>query len=288
MKLVYVAQAIDQALRGDSWSDCLSAELAKIPGVVVYRPAQAFALTDSGAPDPRLEEINRAALGRADALVAIVQKGVPSIGMPREIEYANLSGTPWAVLTDFEGSFSLTDAPAAFDLSAQGVQDVAAWVRRVAAQPAHAREDLLFAKVAGTGDGRLPTRAHDGDAGLDLYSSADVAIPAGQFADVPCGVRCALPEGVWGQIVGRSSTLRRRKLLVATGVIDNGYRGPLFAGIWNQGESTAYIGPGERLAQLILMPNVTGAFAPKWASADEFAAIPHDGRGEAGFGSSGA
>jgi dUTP pyrophosphatase len=70
---------------------------------------------------------------------------------------------------------------------------------------------------------QMPTQAHLGDAGMDLYVSEAVRIEPGVFVDVECGIRVQLPDGYWARITGRSSTLRRRGLLVSEAVIDGGY-----------------------------------------------------------------
>lgn len=128
----------------------------------------------------------------------------------------------------------------------------------------------------------LPSRGHHDDAGLDLYCVEAVKIPPGEFVDVDCGCCVQLPPGVWALLVGRSSTLRKRRLLVSLGVIDTGYRGGLLAGVWNLGEAEAAIEVGDRLAQLILVPNLTTGYEP--VSVRE---LESSERGVAGFGSTG-
>lgn len=125
------------------------------------------------------------------------------------------------------------------------------------------------------------SRGQEGDAGLDLVVSERVVIRPGEFADVHSGVCVQLPPGYWGLLTGRSSTIRRRGLLVTQGVIDNGYRGELFAGVWNLSGSVAVVEVGERLAQLILVPQWTGTLA--WTGA-----LDGSARGVQGFGSSGS
>lgn len=128
----------------------------------------------------------------------------------------------------------------------------------------------------------LPTRAHSDDAGFDLYVSDDRIINPGEFVDIPTGIAVEIPSDCWGMLAGRSSTLRKRGLLVNQGIIDPGYRGELFAGVWNLGTEEVYVRTGERLAQLILMPNVTAQF--QVVAMQELS--EHE-RGEKGFGSSG-
>ncbi len=106
----------------------------------------------------------------------------------------------------------------------------------------------------------------------------------GTFADVPLGCAVELPEHTWAMLTGRSSTLRRRQLLVSQGIIDPGYRGPLFAGIQNLGKHCQTVQVGERLAQLILFNNATRAYVPHAVGRE----LTPSERGTAGFGSSGA
>jgi deoxyuridine 5'-triphosphate nucleotidohydrolase len=96
-----------------------------------------------------------------------------------------------------------------------------------------------------------PIRHYSGDAGFDLIVSETVYVPVGDFMDIPLGISVELPPGVWAMLTGRSSTLRRRGLLVTMGIIDNGYRGPLYAGCQNVSREGQRIGRGERIAQLI-------------------------------------
>lgn len=130
---------------------------------------------------------------------------------------------------------------------------------------------------------QLPTRAHDNDAGLDLYCSEHTCLYPGTFVDIPTGVAAEFPPGWWGRIVGRSSTLRRKQLLVAEGTIDEGFRGVLFAGVWNMSDRRRYVEKGERVAQLILCR--TPPRNLQITAVDELAP---SARGTNGFGSTGA
>lgn len=136
-------------------------------------------------------------------------------------------------------------------------------------------------RVKATG-GQPPTRSHHNDAGLDLYVNEHTRIFPGQFADVRTGIQLEFPPGWWGRIVGRSSTLRKKQLLVSEGTIDEGYRGSIFAGVWNLGTFARWLEPGERVAQLILCrtpPENLGI-----VMVDE---LSESARGESGFGSTG-
>lgn len=130
--------------------------------------------------------------------------------------------------------------------------------------------------------GLMPEQAMKGDAGFDLYVREGVVIEPHSFVDVDSGVAVALPEGTWGLITGRSSTLRKRGLLVAQGVIDNGYTGELFVGLWNLTGESVVVAPGDRLAQLIVLPLLTDAI-----ELVEVSDLAIRNRGVNGFGSTG-
>lgn len=127
-----------------------------------------------------------------------------------------------------------------------------------------------------------PQRFHDGDAGFDLVCSEGAVIKPGAFRDIDCGIHVEMPVGVWALITGRSSTLRERGLMVAQGIIDNGYRGPLFAGVWNLRQETVRVAEGERLAQFI--PYELTAARLEWRQVRN---LNGSDRGHAGFGSTG-
>ncbi len=131
------------------------------------------------------------------------------------------------------------------------------------------------------GRGMVPVRAHEGDAGWDLYTSQDVRIPPNSFTDVHVDLAIALPPGVWAMITGRSSTIRKYKLRVETAIIDNGYRGEMYVGVWNHNNKSIFIRRGTRLAQVILFRLVT---VRRWKKVKK---LPPSSRGTGGFGSSG-
>jgi dUTP pyrophosphatase len=133
------------------------------------------------------------------------------------------------------------------------------------------------------GEGEEPTKAYAGDAGFDLYCSETTEIPHGHFRDVPCGISIELPPRVWIMITGRSSTLRNRQLLVTQGIIDNGYRGPIYAGVQNLGRLPAVVEKGERIAQMI--PFELTAALLRFRRVQK---LSESDRGDRGFGSTGA
>lgn len=125
----------------------------------------------------------------------------------------------------------------------------------------------------------LPTRAHPDDAGLDLYALGETILEPGQGGLVPTGVAVALPAGHVGLVCDRSS-MARRGLKVAGGVIDAGYRGDLGVVLWNLSAQAQRVGPGERVAQLLVIPISTPAPV-------ETTDLGDTARGAKGFGSTG-
>jgi len=126
----------------------------------------------------------------------------------------------------------------------------------------------------------MPVKAYDTDAGFDLACVESVWVPPDTTVDVAAGFAIGMPPGWWGRIVGRSSTVRKRKLMVIEGVIDAGFRGELFTCVYNPGNKPVQIRSGERLAQLLFLPVPT----VHWHEVRELSTSE---RGVNGFGSSG-
>lgn len=257
-----------------------------------YDPELAFRIPPDYEPTPTLTDINRAVLSGCDAVVAYLPTGVRTIGVPREMEQAVAEGKPLLVLSDartFEVSWALpqeTDNVRHVQVGGQQMRNAFGWLgqrvlalRRLKNKPPVSRP--LYVRLD---DGAaLPSRAYEGDAGFDLYATEEVIIPAGEFVDVPMGCAVQFPDRVWGMITGRSSTVRKLDLLVTVGIIDSGYRGPLFAGVRSLRTDDYTVKKGERLAQLIPFTNVAMDLHPTVVDV-----LTQSDRGEAGFGSSGA
>lgn len=131
-------------------------------------------------------------------------------------------------------------------------------------------------------DQELFSRGYSDDAGIDLFSCIEepLIIRPGGFRDIPLGVAVKLPPGTWGMLTGRSSTLRNHGLMVSHGVIDEGYRGPLFAAVFNLRDEPVTVAPRSRLVQLIVLPSHTAV--PRVVTR-----LDSSERGSAGFGSTG-
>jgi dUTP pyrophosphatase len=134
----------------------------------------------------------------------------------------------------------------------------------------------------------MPARAHDGDAGVDLYSAVDVLLPPGERALVATGVAVAIPHGMVGLVHPRSGLASRVGLSIVNspGTIDAGYRGEIKVALINLDPSQPIaIKRGDRIAQL-LVQRVELPELVEVASFDE-AGLAHTTRGAGGHGSSG-
>jgi dUTP pyrophosphatase len=133
---------------------------------------------------------------------------------------------------------------------------------------------------------REPERAHAGDAGYDLRSVEEVILPPGERALVRTGISVAIPQGYAGLVLPRSGLAMRHGVAPVNtpGLIDSGYRGEIMVPLINHDpEETFRVKRGMRVAQLVLTHAEDVTFAEV-----EMLETGTDGRGEGGFGSSGA
>ena len=134
----------------------------------------------------------------------------------------------------------------------------------------------------------MPSRAHDGDAGVDLYSARDVELAPGQRELVPTGIAVAIPHGMVGLIPPRSGLAARVGLSIVNspGTVDAGYRGEIKVSLINLDPDTPIvINRGDRIAQL-LVQRVELPELVEVTSFDE-AGLADTSRGDGGHGSSG-
>jgi dUTP pyrophosphatase len=131
----------------------------------------------------------------------------------------------------------------------------------------------------------LPEPATEGSAGMDLRAAveAPVTLAPGESLLVPTGLAIHIGDPAWCALIVPRSGLGHKQGLVMgnlVGVIDADYQGPLMISCWNRGNAILTIAPGDRIAQLLLVPvgrarlRVVDAFDPS-------------SRGEGGFGSTG-
>ncbi len=131
----------------------------------------------------------------------------------------------------------------------------------------------------------VPEAATSGSAGIDLRASipAPLTVAPGDTELIPTGIAIALPDNAHVALIfARSGLSIRHGLALANGVgvIDSDYRGEICVGIINQSKTSYTIEPGERVAQLVVMP--VSRLSPEIC--DE---LPDSVRGNGGFGSTG-
>lgn len=285
--IVYLAHPIDFAQAGRDTLQLIGSGMTRA-NLTAYIPGYAFKVPLGQPPNEKLSRINRAALTEADALIAFLPRlGETSMGVPMEIETARAQGKPTWIIGDFEvwgNSWALPRNELTFyspDFTAAGVSNLRGLIGRHRRLSQQASTQPMYVKL--DPGAALPTRAYEGDAGFDLYTTEEMTIQPGEFVDVPVGCSVQFPDQVWGMITGRSSTVRKLDLLVTVGIIDTGYRGPLYAGVRSLRTDPYVIKRGERIAQLIPFPNVAMGL-----HATPVDALTSSDRNEAGFGSSGA
>lgn len=128
-----------------------------------------------------------------------------------------------------------------------------------------------------------PSYAHPGDAGADLVSAEAVVLAPGARATVGTGVAIALPDGYVAFVVPRSGLAAKHGITIVNspGTVDAGYRGEIRVTLLNTDARESYaISPGDRIAQLVVMPVSRARFIP-------VERLPGSDRGDGGFGSTG-
>lgn len=132
-------------------------------------------------------------------------------------------------------------------------------------------------------EARAPTRAHAGDAGLDLYACEAAHLGPGERWSVGTGVALEIPEGHAGLVLPRSGLARDHGISVVNspGLIDAGYRGEVRVLLLNTDPAEVFrVEVGERIAQLVIAPIAL-------ADPVEVESLSESARGDGGFGSSG-
>ena len=125
----------------------------------------------------------------------------------------------------------------------------------------------------------MPTRAHDGDAGLDLYTPVAFRVPAYGHAFIDTGVKVQIPYGYVGLLKSKSG-LNFWYNLTGEGVVDYGYNGTICVKLYNNGDADYFFDAGDKIIQLVVVP--CGLSDPELV--DHFEETE---RGNGGFGSTG-
>ena len=126
---------------------------------------------------------------------------------------------------------------------------------------------------------KMPTRAHELDAGYDLYSREDAVIYHGDSHCFDTGVHVQIPAGYVGMVKSKSG-LNVKYNLTSEGVIDAGYNGSIVVKLYNHGNAAVRIENGQKISQLVIMPIIT----PDLELVDS---LEDTDRGAGGFGSTG-
>lgn len=145
----------------------------------------------------------------------------------------------------------------------------------------------------------IPTKAHDTDAGFDLYAYCPdatfyswesgcqtrvkgVKVRPNETYKFHTGIKLAIPDGYWGGIYARSGLATKCGLRPANcvGVIDSSYRGEIIVAIHNDSNETQLVHNGDRIAQLVIQKVEPTVF-------EEVSELDETSRGESGFGGSG-
>ena len=298
--IVYLAGPIDT--EKIHWKD--EAKRILSPITTLYDPEAAWAWRDHGGDANGVIRINEAAIDTCDAVLAYWSP--VSVGTTREIERAVSQNKPVFAYMASKSKSMYFNHDNRVHLYPHSIRDATEGVRKwvvdveldklptsshLVIDASTISEEIAIAipnplppplRVKRTSPGIAQTlyRHHNTDAGYDMYVAHDTTVPSLSFVDVSAGISVQLPPNTWGMITGRSSTIRKRGLLVTTGIIDNGFRGELFAGVRNQLALDCELKRGDRIAQLILFPMTV----PPIETVDEL--DPSD-RGEKGFGSTG-
>jgi dUTP pyrophosphatase len=131
----------------------------------------------------------------------------------------------------------------------------------------------------------IPEPATEGSAGVDLRACLDEALSLepGQTELIPTGIAIHLDDpGLAAVLLPRSGLGHKHGIVLGnlTGLIDSDYQGQIFVSCWNRGHKPFTIEPGERIAQMVILPVVHAEFEV----VEEFV---ESERGAGGFGSSG-
>ncbi|HWD75205.1 MAG TPA: dUTP diphosphatase [Solirubrobacteraceae bacterium] len=132
-------------------------------------------------------------------------------------------------------------------------------------------------------EAQLPSRAHPGDAGLDLHAVEAAVLEPGERASIGTGIAVEIPTGHAGLVLPRSGLAARHGISVvnAPGLIDAGYRGEVRVLLLNTDPREPFgVVPGARIAQLVVI-------AVELAVAVDVESLEASERGAGGFGSSG-
>ncbi len=129
-------------------------------------------------------------------------------------------------------------------------------------------------------DAKIPSYAHPGDAGLDLFALIDVTIPAISKITIGTGIAMEIPNGMVGLVWDKSGLAVNSGLKTMAGVVDSGYRGEVLVCLMNLSKKKHVFKKGDKIAQMIIQKKET-------VSIKEVKELSDTRRGKGGFGSTG-
>jgi dUTP pyrophosphatase len=129
-------------------------------------------------------------------------------------------------------------------------------------------------------DAVLPKYAHEGDAGMDLFSCEDIIVKAGERSLVSTGLSIEFQEGYVALIWDKSGLAAKKGIKTMGGVIEYTYRGEYKVVMLNTSKEDHVIKKGDKIAQLLIQPIMS-------AEVEEVSELSRSVRGESGFGSTG-
>jgi len=138
-----------------------------------------------------------------------------------------------------------------------------------------------------------PERANPSDAGLDVFYNPDdyseaITLAPGENALFSTGLRFGVPHGYMLQVMNRSSMAAKRGLVVGAHCVDSGYDGEVFIDLHNIGTESQRVIPGEKIAQIVLVPVVPfRALETSTGNLYDWYPITISNRGEGALGSTG-
>jgi dUTP pyrophosphatase len=130
-------------------------------------------------------------------------------------------------------------------------------------------------------DAKMPVRAHERDAGFDVFAVEAFTVKAGEDILIPTGWAMRPPEGHYFQVATKSGLGTKRKICTdIAGVIDEDYRGVTHVQMWNFGKEDQTFEKGDKIAQFLCLP-------VSYAALEEVVELNDTDRGAGGFGSTG-
>lgn len=128
----------------------------------------------------------------------------------------------------------------------------------------------------------IPFQAHEGDAGMDLFSVEEVVLKPMERKLIHTGIKIQLPKNTEAQIRPRSGLALKNGITVLNtpGTIDEGYRGEIGIILINLGTEEFKVEEGMKIAQMVIKPTLT-------LDVEEVVKLTETTRGEGGFGSTG-